>query len=388
MAGRTININAFEAVQSIRSGMDDAALMEKFALSVDGLQSLFQQLAAAGILTQTELKKRLGDKYESVIVDVDHSELPKNASHKKVVDGAEVLKLVSSGASDAELMKKFNLSFKGVRSLFGKLLKLNLIKPADYRKRMRLRKSVILDDDLEKPQIQQGVDVGMNELLAEIKIGANKEVLRKRYKTSTVELDTLLDSLVIENLIVREELDTLLSRPSTLFEIKHKSTGAPIFIGQGPCMSAVVERAVAQGVDLSDADLSGKDLSRADLSGARLSRANLRRTNLLRTDFTGATLTEADLQSSDMFAAILYRTNLARANLSDANLRMSYAVWAFLPGANLSEADLSLANFSGANLAESHVFEAILDGTDLTGAYLEGVNLESAKTNTNSLKML
>ncbi len=77
MAGRTININAFEAVRSIRSGMDDAALMEKFAISVDGLQSLFQQLAAAGILTQIELKRRLGDKFESVIVDVDYSEAPK-----------------------------------------------------------------------------------------------------------------------------------------------------------------------------------------------------------------------------------------------------------------------------------------------------------------------
>jgi hypothetical protein len=307
-----------EAVRSIRSGMDDAALMEKFGISAEGFHSLLRQLAAAGILTQAELRARLGEKYESVIVDVDHSEPPKSPN-KKIVDGAEVMRLIRSGASDAELMKKFSLSAKGVRSLFSKLLNLNLIKPADYRDRIKFRKSIVLDADLEKFAKGQNRDINLIELLSEIKTGADREVLRKRYRMSEHDLEALVNRLVAEGLVIREELDSLLSRPSASFEIRHKSTGETIFSGQAPCIAALVERAVAKGVDLSGADLSGKDLSRADFSGARLAGANLRRSNLLRTDFTGATLSEADLQSSDMFGAILYRTNLARANLSDAN---------------------------------------------------------------------
>ncbi len=53
----TITINAIEAVKSIRSGMDDAALMEKFNISADGLLSLFAQLVRARVLTQPELKQ-------------------------------------------------------------------------------------------------------------------------------------------------------------------------------------------------------------------------------------------------------------------------------------------------------------------------------------------
>ncbi|MBI5252528.1 MAG: pentapeptide repeat-containing protein [Desulfomonile tiedjei] len=386
MVARTIRISALEAVRSIRSGMDDAALMDKFGISADGLQSLFRQLAAAGILAQAELSKRVGEKLESVIVDVDQSELPTMSSAKRLVDGAAVLKLIRSGASDAELMKEFNLSAKGVRSLFTKLLNLRLIKPADFQSRMQVQKSVIVDDDSGNYARRASQEVNISELLAEIKSGADRAVLQKRYLVSINELDALLNRLVDENLIIQEELDALLSRPSRSFQIKHKSSGATIFSGQAPCIAALVERAVAQGIDLSEADLAGKDLSRADFSGAQMSRANLRRTNLLRTDLTGATLAEADLQSSDMLGAILYKTNLAGANLSDTNLTMAYAVWAFLPGANLSEANLSYADFSGSNLADAYFFETILDGTNLLGAYVERVGLESTKMNSIAVK--
>jgi hypothetical protein len=379
MPASTITINAIEAVKSIRSGMDDAALMEKFNISVDGLQSLFAQLVRAGVLTQPELTKRLGAKHESVIVDVDHAELKTIPSKKKIVDGAEVLKLIRSGASDAKLMKTYNLSTKGIQSLFGKLLGLRLIKPSDYEARKSSQKSVIVDHDSDRLHKKTNQDMDMVELLADIQSGASAQDLKSRYSLSVRELDALLNRLVVEKVITREESSSLLSVPVRLLDIKDRLTGKVIYSGQAPCIAALVEGAVAEGCDLSDAELSGLDLSRADFSGARLSRANLKRTNLLRTDLTGAILSDADLQSSDMFGAILYKANLAGANLSDANLSMSYAVWAFLPGANLSEANLSHANFSGAHLAQAHVFEAILAGTNLAGAYLEGVNLGSAK---------
>ncbi len=51
MANREITIRAIDAVRAIRSGMDDVALMQEFNISAKGLQSLFNQLIAAGILS-------------------------------------------------------------------------------------------------------------------------------------------------------------------------------------------------------------------------------------------------------------------------------------------------------------------------------------------------
>jgi hypothetical protein len=51
-------VNAEEAVQSIRSGMSDEALMEKYELSRKGLQSLFRKLVAAGAIEQSVLDSR------------------------------------------------------------------------------------------------------------------------------------------------------------------------------------------------------------------------------------------------------------------------------------------------------------------------------------------
>jgi hypothetical protein len=51
-------VNAEDAVQSIRSGMSDQALMEKYELSQKGLKSLFRKLVAAGVIEQAVLDQR------------------------------------------------------------------------------------------------------------------------------------------------------------------------------------------------------------------------------------------------------------------------------------------------------------------------------------------
>ncbi len=51
-------VKAAEAVSAIRSGMSDAALMEKFSLSAKGLDSLFKTLSATGELDDAELEHR------------------------------------------------------------------------------------------------------------------------------------------------------------------------------------------------------------------------------------------------------------------------------------------------------------------------------------------
>jgi hypothetical protein len=52
-------ITAREVVHELRNGTSDKALMEKYSLSAQGLQSLFGKLVTAGVITQDELDERV-----------------------------------------------------------------------------------------------------------------------------------------------------------------------------------------------------------------------------------------------------------------------------------------------------------------------------------------
>jgi len=63
MPENTAIVNAEDAVRSIKSGMTDEALMEKYEISQKGLESLFRKLIAAGAIEQSELDRRRGTLY-------------------------------------------------------------------------------------------------------------------------------------------------------------------------------------------------------------------------------------------------------------------------------------------------------------------------------------
>jgi hypothetical protein len=88
-------------------------------------------------------------------------------------------------------------------------------------------------------------------------------------------------------------------------EIRHRSTGAVLYAGDGESVLEVVAAAVQGGADLSGADLSGADLSGADLGGADLRWADLRWADLY-----GADLGEAKLRGADLGEAKLGGANL------------------------------------------------------------------------------
>lgn len=52
-------INAKDAVEDIRSGMDDSGLMHKYKLSAKGLQEMFRQLTDAGLIDDVEIDRRM-----------------------------------------------------------------------------------------------------------------------------------------------------------------------------------------------------------------------------------------------------------------------------------------------------------------------------------------
>jgi uncharacterized protein YjbI with pentapeptide repeats len=380
MPQREVTIKAIDAVRAIRSGMDDAALMQEFKINARGLQSLFTQLIASGVLMRSELQERLSLSFGSVIVDVESTELPSSKGSKPRIDAAEALSCLRLGMDDAELMKKYNLSVKGLHSLFRKLCAAGLISETQLSRRMS-NMSVEVDEGLFKDSIVSNIappEIDAAEVLSQIRAGLNREELLTKYRITVGELQSLLRGAVAEGRISRTELAERLPPHQTRLEIRNRFSNKVIYSAPAPCLGALVESAVSWGIDLSNADLAGVNLPRADLSGAQLSGADLTKAILVGTDFTGAKLAGATLTSADMHGVILCKANLAGADLSDSNMTMANAAWAFLAAADLSETNLTNADLTGANLGEANLFGTILRGTNFVGAYLVGTEMEFA----------
>lgn len=379
MSNRIITIKAIDAVKCIRSGMDDAALMQEFDIDAKGLQSLFTQLIAAGILGRPEMEKRISLSHGSVIVDMESAELPPPKSAKPRIDAAEALNCLKSGMDDAALMKKYNLSIRGLQSLFKKLMATGLISEIQLSQRASIgHESVEVDEGIFKDSTGRVAPPRLDptEVLSHVRSGMDREGLLKKYKITVEELQSFLRDIVSSGLISRTELAERLPQHKRQLEIRHRFSSKIIYSAPAASLGALVESAVSWGIDLSHADLAGIILPRADLSGAQFSGANLTKAMLGGTDLTGAKLAGATLASADMHGVILCKSNLAGANLSDANMTMANGAWAFLAGADLSEANLTNANLTGANLGGANLFGAILRGTDLTGAFLVDTGLE------------
>jgi uncharacterized tellurite resistance protein B-like protein len=380
---RTVTIKAIEVVQCIRSGMDDSALMQRFKISAKGLQKLFAELESAGILHGSELEERLLISYGSVIVDIDHAKLEPQLPTKLLVNAQDARNCIRSGMDDATLMKRYNLSAKGLQSLFKKLVAAGAVSQSELKKLKQAgQDSFVVDEGDARPRtfILASPQLDARAVLDSIMAGMDRESLVEKYKLSEKDLEAVLARLVQDGLIEQAELNRRLPVRLKPFSIRRRSTDEIIYMGEAASLQALVEEAVSAKVDLSEAELGGLNLARSNLSGARLSGANLRSANLMGADLTGARLCDANLAFADMSRAILYKTNLARADLSEANMALVQGAWAFLAGANLAEANLASADFFGANLVGAYLFEAVVTQTNFNGAYLEKAIFEYDKS--------
>jgi hypothetical protein len=134
-------ISAKEAVRDIRSGMDDGSLMEKYELSPDGLQSLYDKLVNKGFIDLAEMRRHLSGFLGSVIIP--EAELSPESSKDtsmetkpaRMINARESAQDIRSGFTDAMLMKKYGLTPKGLNSLFEKLMSLGLLTQRDRDRR-------------------------------------------------------------------------------------------------------------------------------------------------------------------------------------------------------------------------------------------------------------
>jgi uncharacterized protein (DUF433 family) len=140
-------IEAKLVVQDIRSGMEDADLMEKYRLSAKGLQSLFTKLLEFDLIQQEELDERMLEFEKTVTIAKDVVRKSLEHSHriqepipesqpKTRIDGPRAIMDIQAGLDDAQLMAKYGLSAKGLQSMFRKLVARGLIAESMLDERM------------------------------------------------------------------------------------------------------------------------------------------------------------------------------------------------------------------------------------------------------------
>ena len=152
-------VSAKETVADIRSGMSDADLMSKYTLSNAGLQSLFDKLVSAGFIDLSEILERT----PSFLGTVDVSETFPPAEQLKAEDDGQPFKSraatrvnaqeaardIRSGMDDFALMRKYQVSNKGLSSLFKKLMDVGLVQQIDLdRRNIGFEHTVALSEDL------------------------------------------------------------------------------------------------------------------------------------------------------------------------------------------------------------------------------------------------
>jgi len=131
-----IRISATQALECIRSGMDNAVLMKRFNLSAKALHSLLDQLVAAGHLGQSEIAQLEFADPGTVMIDLSEAFHPTPDSQKLEISASDALKCIRSGMDDSDLMRRYKISAKGLRSLFRKLVAAGVIGRSELDRRM------------------------------------------------------------------------------------------------------------------------------------------------------------------------------------------------------------------------------------------------------------
>jgi len=117
-------LSAKELLEDLSNNLSDEELMRKHGLSSQGLASMFSKMLGKGLVTRSSLATRMGVETCEITVNL-------NGKVSKIrVNQTEVLKDLDDNSSDDEIMRKYKLSPRGLRSLLTKLYRKGLISQA------------------------------------------------------------------------------------------------------------------------------------------------------------------------------------------------------------------------------------------------------------------
>ncbi|HMK33759.1 MAG TPA: zinc ribbon domain-containing protein [Desulfomonilaceae bacterium] len=145
-------IDALDALLSIRSGMSDTELMEKYNVSAKGLQSLLTKLVSAGVLEPSDLEERASHSRDSLSI---FQETRSSSGNHVVKTTAQLLAKqaahdIRSGMADAELMDKYRVSARGLQKLFRELRETGAVDRHDLERRTSTDETVDLIEIIQK----------------------------------------------------------------------------------------------------------------------------------------------------------------------------------------------------------------------------------------------
>ncbi len=288
---KKVVINAYEAVELIKSGLDDRELMDRYRLSARGLQSLITKLVKAGLIEQSETDSR-HTKSESVLL-----------ADSQVKDNPLLLDIrecLESGKDGREIREKYGLN-------------------------------------LEQ----------FDQLLAEVNSAIGME---KKSVTSTGRFLTIKKKNSGEIIYAARcaSLSELLENAVTLGIDLSDADLAGRNLSR-----ARLSGATMRGVDLRRANLIGTDLSGANLADALLTSANMFGVILQKTNLSNADLADANLSCAFARWAFLPGANLSEANLSYADFSGSHMARACIFETIREGTNLNGAYFDEADLIES-----------------------------------
>lgn len=155
---KNIRISAKEILSDIKAGMSDAALMEKYGLSVRSLPKVKEELMKLGLAGQGEIGPR--------------DACPVSA--KIAVNARDFVKSFDETPDDFVLMEKYFLSSKQLQQVYERLLEKGLL--TEYEFHGRDRKSPELKG-MELPEIEDSTAVDLTQGL--------REALREGFHTET-----------------------------------------------------------------------------------------------------------------------------------------------------------------------------------------------------------
>lgn len=223
---------------------------------------------------------------------------------RKNIDAKEARNDIISGMDHAELMRKYNLSIRGLVSLFDKM-------------------------------IASGA-ISVQELEGRIPTPDTPLSIRNQFTDQVV-----------------------FSAPAeTVKDLVEQAAKQGVDLSEAELTGANLSGLVAPGANFTEAmlyraNLNGADLSGALFPGAELSQAKLCRAVLIRANLSGANLSEADATNADFHEACLMQTNLDNACLQDADLRDADLTESRLVGANVMGANLQGAKMEGVMMEDT-----------------------------------
>jgi len=134
---------------------------------------------------------------------------------KQKVSAKEVTRDIRSGMSNADLMEKYQLSAKGLSSLFKKLVNLRVLAAEELRGRATSAKETAdpgpsrsAGSRVPAPSPQPGLSPLEKAIVKELKEGVHRTELMRRHEISPGRLKEILEQLVAFGYLSEEEVET------------------------------------------------------------------------------------------------------------------------------------------------------------------------------------